>query len=95
MVRWMRMHGKAAFGIELSPAVLQRDAPDLLKAGLAEQGSLTDLPYLGKHLPGNRGGAALDRALFGVHATACSLRAASHRVSCLRCRQTVRPGGEQ
>ncbi|KAI3427120.1 hypothetical protein D9Q98_007057 [Chlorella vulgaris] len=45
MVRWMRMHGKAAFGVELSQAVLDRDAPDLLEAGFVEQGSLTDLPY--------------------------------------------------
>lgn len=48
MVRWMRMHGKAAFGVELSHAVLDRDAPDLLEAGFVEQGSLTDLPYQGE-----------------------------------------------
>ncbi|KAL4430011.1 hypothetical protein ABPG77_004381 [Micractinium sp. CCAP 211/92] len=44
-VRAMRLRGKAAWGIELSQAVLERDAPDLLAAGYVEQGSLTNLPY--------------------------------------------------
>ncbi|PSC75409.1 methyltransferase type 11 [Micractinium conductrix] len=47
-VRAMRLRGKAAFGIELSQAVLERDAPDLLAAGYVEQGSLTNLPYQDK-----------------------------------------------
>ncbi|KAL4430007.1 hypothetical protein ABPG77_004377 [Micractinium sp. CCAP 211/92] len=46
-VRAMRLRGKAAWGIELSQAVLERDAPDLLAAGYVEQGSLTNLPYQG------------------------------------------------
>lgn len=47
VVRVMRGRGKAAWGVELSGAVLERQAGDLLKAGLVEQGSLTDLPYEG------------------------------------------------
>jgi hypothetical protein len=47
-VRAMRLRGKAAWGIELSQAVLEQDAPDLLAAGLVEQGSLTHLPYQGE-----------------------------------------------
>lgn len=47
IVRVMRMRGKAAWGVELSRAVLERDAPDLLKAGYVEQGTLADLPFQG------------------------------------------------
>ncbi|KAL4857085.1 Pre-mRNA-processing protein 40A [Chlorella vulgaris] len=45
LVRARRARNRAAWGIELSQAVLERDAADLLAAGLVEQGSLTDLPY--------------------------------------------------
>eukprot|EP00898_Chlorokybus_atmophyticus_P007123 jgi/Chlat1/7411/Chrsp6S07435 len=45
MVRLLRSHGKAAYGIELSRAVLEKECPDLLKAGLVEPGVLTNLPY--------------------------------------------------
>jgi hypothetical protein len=48
IVRALRSRGVAAWGVELSPAVLERDAPDLLAAGLVEQGSLTNLPYMGE-----------------------------------------------
>lgn len=47
IVRVMRLRGKAAWGVELSKAVLERDAPDLLKAGFVEQGTLADLPFQG------------------------------------------------
>lgn len=49
MVREMRRRGKEAYGIELSPSVLEKDAPDMLKAGWVEQGTLTNLPYAGEH----------------------------------------------
>lgn len=58
----MRLRGKAVWGIELSQAVLERDAPDLLEAGYVEQGSLTNLPYQGER-------AALRRE--GVCACVC------------------------
>ena len=37
--------GKSAWGIELSKAVLEQEAPDLLKDGFVEAGILTNLPY--------------------------------------------------
>lgn len=49
LVRALRARNRAAWGIELSQAVLERDAADLLAAGLVEQGSLTDLPYAGQY----------------------------------------------
>ena len=45
LVRMMRSHGKSAWGIELSKAVLEQECPDLLKAGFVEPGVLTNLPY--------------------------------------------------
>ena len=45
LVRMMRSHGKSAWGIELSRAVLEQECPDMLKAGFVEPGILTNLPY--------------------------------------------------
>lgn len=45
LLRQLRAHGKSAWGIELSQAVLDADCPDLLESGIVEQGSLTNLPY--------------------------------------------------
>jgi 2-polyprenyl-3-methyl-5-hydroxy-6-metoxy-1,4-benzoquinol methylase len=45
LIRQMRAHGKSAWGIELSRAVLESECPDLLEKGIVEQGSLTNLPY--------------------------------------------------
>eukprot|EP00899_Mesostigma_viride_P023225 jgi/Mesvir1/4087/Mv24198-RA.1 len=44
-VRLLREHGKSAWGIELSKAVLEKECPDLLKKGYVEPGILTNLPY--------------------------------------------------
>lgn len=41
----MREHGKSAWGIELSQAVLESECPDLLEKGIVEAGILTNLPY--------------------------------------------------
>ena len=69
-VRAMRLRGKAAFGIELSQAVLERDAPDLLAAGYVEQGSLTNLPYQGA-CSGCGEGAENRRGCRGLLSRAC------------------------
>lgn len=45
LTRLMREHGKNAFGIELSRAVLEKECPDLLAKGYVEPGILTNLPY--------------------------------------------------
>ncbi|XRB23903.1 glycosyl transferase [Pseudoscourfieldia marina] len=45
LVRLMREHGKAAWGIELSKAVLEKECPDMLQKGWVEPGILTNLPY--------------------------------------------------
>lgn len=45
LVRLMREHGKNAYGIELSRAVLEKECPDLLQKGYVEPGILTNLPY--------------------------------------------------
>ena len=45
LVRLMRAHGKSAYGIELSGAVLRQECPDLLEKGWVEQGILTNLPF--------------------------------------------------
>ena len=45
LVRLMRAHGKNAYGIELSAAVLEQECPDLLGKGFVEAGILTNLPY--------------------------------------------------
>ena len=45
LVRMMRSHGKSAWGIELSKAVLEQECPDMLKAGFVEPGVLTNLPF--------------------------------------------------
>lgn len=45
LVRLMRKHGKNAYGIELSTAVLEKECPDLIKSGFVENGILTNLPY--------------------------------------------------
>jgi len=45
LVRLMRSHGKAAFGIELSRAVLEKECPDMLQKGWVEPGLLTNLPF--------------------------------------------------
>ena len=66
VVRAMRRRGKAAWGIELSQAVLERDAGDLLEAGLVEQCSLTNLPYQGKKKsPAARLGRILRSGMLG------------------------------
>ena len=44
--------GKSAWGIELSKAVLEQEAPDLLKAGYVEAGVLTNLPYANNRCAG-------------------------------------------
>ena len=41
----MRQYGKNAYGIELSPAVLKKECPDLLSKKYVEAGILTNLPY--------------------------------------------------
>mmetsp|Transcript_6029 Transcript_6029/g.17747 ORF Transcript_6029/g.17747 Transcript_6029/m.17747 type:complete len:89 (+) Transcript_6029:531-797(+) len=41
----MRQYGKNAYGIELSPAVLEKECPDLLSKKYVEAGILTNLPY--------------------------------------------------
>mmetsp|Transcript_35038 Transcript_35038/g.48583 ORF Transcript_35038/g.48583 Transcript_35038/m.48583 type:complete len:326 (-) Transcript_35038:264-1241(-) len=45
LTRLMREHGKSAWGIELSRAVLEKECPDLLSKGFVEPGILTNLPY--------------------------------------------------
>mmetsp|Transcript_27472 Transcript_27472/g.60030 ORF Transcript_27472/g.60030 Transcript_27472/m.60030 type:complete len:326 (-) Transcript_27472:548-1525(-) len=45
LVRLMREHGKSAWGIELSRAVLEKECPDMLAKGYVEPGILTNLPY--------------------------------------------------
>lgn len=45
LVRLMREHGKNAYGIELSRAVLEKECPDMLQKGWVEPGILTNLPY--------------------------------------------------
>lgn len=45
LVRLMRDHGKSAWGIELSRAVLEKECPDMLAKGYVEPGILTNLPY--------------------------------------------------
>jgi len=45
LVRLMRDHGKSAWGIELSEAVLKSECPDLLEKKVVEAGVLTNLPY--------------------------------------------------
>ncbi|KAK9823726.1 hypothetical protein WJX72_004952 [[Myrmecia] bisecta] len=45
LVRLLREHGKSAWGIELSKAVLQAECPDLLEKGIVEAGTLTNLPF--------------------------------------------------
>lgn len=45
LTRLMREHGKSAWGIELSRAVLEKECPDLLAKGYVEPGILTNLPY--------------------------------------------------
>jgi len=45
LVRLMREHGKNAYGIELSRAVLEAECPDMLQKGFVEPGILTNLPY--------------------------------------------------
>mmetsp|Transcript_112 Transcript_112/g.324 ORF Transcript_112/g.324 Transcript_112/m.324 type:complete len:333 (+) Transcript_112:72-1070(+) len=45
LVRLMREHGKNAYGIELSKAVLEAECPDMLQKGFVEPGILTNLPY--------------------------------------------------
>eukprot|EP00854_Cymbomonas_tetramitiformis_P023797 gene23797-28851_t len=44
-VRMLRGLKKNAYGVELSAAALAQDAPDLLKQGFVEQGSLRSLPF--------------------------------------------------
>jgi len=46
LVRLMRKHGKNAYGIELSQAVIEHECPDLLSQKLVEPGILTNLPYV-------------------------------------------------
>ena len=41
----MRQHGKNAYGIELSRAVLEKECPDLLSKNYVEPGILTNLPF--------------------------------------------------
>ena len=41
----MRDHGKNAYGIELSKAVLESECPDMLQKGFVEPGILTNLPF--------------------------------------------------
>jgi len=45
LTRLMRQHGKNAYGIELSRAVLEKECPDLLSKNYVEPGILTNLPY--------------------------------------------------
>ena len=45
LIRLMRSHGKSAWGIELSKAVLEKECPDLLAKGYVEPGILTNLPF--------------------------------------------------
>ena len=45
LTRLMRQYGKNAYGIELSPAVLEKECPDLLSKKYVEAGILTNLPY--------------------------------------------------
>mmetsp|Transcript_18579 Transcript_18579/g.44420 ORF Transcript_18579/g.44420 Transcript_18579/m.44420 type:complete len:323 (+) Transcript_18579:194-1162(+) len=45
LVRLLREHGKNAYGIELSRAVLEKECPDMLQKGYVEPGILTNLPY--------------------------------------------------
>mmetsp|Transcript_23949 Transcript_23949/g.28969 ORF Transcript_23949/g.28969 Transcript_23949/m.28969 type:complete len:329 (-) Transcript_23949:386-1372(-) len=45
LVRLMRDHGKSAWGVELSRAVLEKECPDMLQKGYVEPGILTNLPY--------------------------------------------------
>jgi len=45
LTRLMRQHGKNAYGIELSRAVLEKECPDLLSKNYVEPGILTNLPF--------------------------------------------------
>lgn len=45
-VRLLREYGKAAYGVELSKAVLEMECPDLLKRRFVEPGVLSNLPYI-------------------------------------------------
>ena len=45
-VRLFREYGKAAYGVELSKAVLEMECPDLLKRRFVEPGVLSNLPYV-------------------------------------------------
>lgn len=82
IVRAMQLRGKSALGIELSQAVLERDAMDLLKAGRVEQGSLTDLPYQGA---AQRDAGALVAAVCTAFPPALRLACGSLHHCCLCC----------